>query len=363
MEFPRDSFLTLIKDSPENYKQATIEYADNLSSKGLPVIFSLKHLCVLLDIKYQDMCRFIQMSDGFYAYFLIKKKSGGYRRIVVPYDNLKRIQRWILDNILLKVPVHEQCIGFRKGKSTVDNAKTHLGRKFIRKFDLKNFFETINAKQVYYVFRNIGYSPSVSRCLASLCTLKIQDNKFNHLPHYKKTWFKDLHEVSIPVLPQGAPTSPALANIICGELDKRLFAFALKHNVNYTRYADDLTFSCDDPSDLPKESFVRHVVKSEGLSLNEKKTGTYGQESRQMVTGILVDGNKVHIPRKFRREIYRHLHFCKKFGVYEHFKQVAPDKSNPRAWIYGKIHYINAVDQEEAKKMFMLADALDWGVL
>ena len=363
MEFPRDSFLSLIKDSPDEYKKATTEYADRLLSKGLPVIFSLKHLGVLLNVEYRDMCMLVHFPDGYYAYFLIKKKKGGYRRIVVPYDNLKRIQRWILHNILSKIPVHKQCVGFMKGKNTLDNAKAHVGKKYIRKFDFKNFFESINARQVYYVFRNVGYSPSVSRCLASLCTLKIEDNKYDYLPSYKKIWFKDLHDTTIAVLPQGAPTSPALANIICYNLDKRFFCYALKNNLTYTRYADDVTFSCDDPSLLPNVSFVGKVVESEGLSLNEKKTGTYGQDSRQMVTGILIDGEKAHVPQKFKREIYRHLHFCKKYGTHEHFRHIAPDKSNPRAWIYGKIHYVNAIEPEEAKKMFALADELDWGIL
>jgi retron-type reverse transcriptase len=360
MEFPRDSFLSLIKDSPEEYKKATIDYADCLLSQGLPVIFSLKHLGVLLNVEYKEMCSLVHCTDGFYAYFLIKKRRGGYRRIVVPYENLKRIQRWILCHILSKVPVHQQCIGFVKGKNTLNNAKPHVGKEYIRKFDFKDFFESMNARQVYYVFRNVGYSPSVSHCLASLCTLKIGDNKYDYLQPYQKKWFKDLHDTAIPILPQGAPTSPALANIICNRLDKRFFCYAQKNKLTYTRYADDITFSCDVPSQLPKVSFVRKVVESEGLSLNDKKTGTYGRDSRQMVTGILIDGEKAHVPQKFRREIYRHLHFCKLYGAYEHFKHVAPDKSNPRAWLYGKIHYVNTVDPEEAKKMFALADELDW---
>lgn len=363
MEFPRDSFLELINKSPDDYKQATISYVDALIAKELPVIFSLKHLAVILNIEYNELCRQVYLSYSFYAYFLIKKKSGGYRRIVAPYKNLMFIQRWILDNILIKVPVHQQCTGFRKGMSTMDNAKPHIGKKYIRKFDIKNFFESINAKQVYYVFRNLGYSPSVSRCLASICTIKIDENKYKYMESYKQVWFKDLYDAPIPVLAQGAPTSPALANIICNRLDNRFFQYAIKNNVSYTRYADDLTFSSDDPEKLPNSSFVRKVVESEGFRLNDKKTGTYGQNSRQMVTGILIDGEKPHVPQKFRREIYRHLHFCAKYGVYEHFNHLTPEKSNPRAWLYGKIYYVNAIDPEEAKKMFKKADALDWGVL
>lgn len=362
-DFPRDSFLEAIKDCQPDFKQVTIDYIDGLMKEHVPVIFSLKHLAELLGTDYNDLCYLIRFRDGYYSYHLIKKRSGGRRRIVVPYNNLKRIQRWILDEILAKEAVHPCCKGFIKGSSVLSNAKVHVGKKYIKKFDLKDFFESIDVRRVYGIFRGIGYSPAVSYDLASLCTIRISDEKYEVMPSNKKLWFGHLNSIHYPVLAQGAPTSPALSNLICRKMDARFEKYAIKNGLQYTRYADDLTFSGDDPKKLPKTAFVMKIVSEEGLKLNYNKIGTYGRESRQEVTGVLVDGDRPRVPQKFKRQIYRHLHFCKKFGTWKHFKNVMPDVGNARQWLYGKIFYVNNIEPEEGKKMLALADSLDWGLM
>lgn len=362
-DFPRDSFIEAIKDSQPDFKRETIDYIDRLTRKQVPVIFSLKHLAELLGTNYKDLCYLIRFRDGYYSYHLIKKRSGGKRRIVVPYDNLKRIQRWILDEILAKEAVHPCCKSFIKGSNILGNAKVHVGKKYIKKFDLKDFFESIDVKRVYGIFRGIGYSPAVSYDLASLCTIRISDEKYGAMTPYKKLWFGHLNKVVYPVLSQGAPTSPALSNLICSKMDARLEKYAIKNGLQYTRYADDLTFSGDDLTKLPKTSFVMKIVMEEGLRLNHKKTGTYGRESRQEVTGVMVDGDRPRVPQKFKRQIYRHLHFCKKFGTWRHFEHVMPGVGHARQWLYGKIYYVNSIEPNEGKKMLALADELDWGLM
>lgn len=362
-DFPRDSFIETIKSSQPKFKRVTVDYIDRLNKKQVPVIFSLKHLAELLSVDYFDLCDLIRYRDGYYSYFLIKKRNGGKRRIVVPYNNLKKIQRWFLDEILAKEMVHPCCKGFIKGGSTLSNAQAHVGKKFIRKFDLKDFFESIDVRRVYGVFREIGYSPAVSYDLASLCTLRISDGKYQAMPPFKKHRFGYLNAVKYPVLAQGAPTSPALSNLICRKMDARLERYAINNGLQYTRYADDLTFSGDDLEKLPKTSFVMKVVKEEGLKLNHKKTGTYGRNSRQEVTGVMVDSDKPRVPQKFKRQIYRHLHFCKKYGTWKHFEYVMPGVDHARQWLYGKIFYVNSIEPEEGKKMLALADALDWGLM
>lgn len=185
-DFPRDSFIEEIKDSEPEFKKATVDYIDTLTKKQVPVIFSLKHLAEYLGLDYKDLGKLVRCRDGYYSYYLIKKKRGGKRRIVVPYNNLKRIQRWILDNILEKETVHPCCKGFVKGSNTMGNAQVHVGKKYIRKFDLKDFFESINVRRVYSVFRKIGYSPAVSYDLASLCTIRITDEKYDAMQPFKK---------------------------------------------------------------------------------------------------------------------------------------------------------------------------------
>lgn len=361
MEFPRDLFVEQIKDYDEDFKRATVSYIDKLTAKKLPVVFSLKHLSEILAIPHEELRRIVACPCGFYAYYTIRKRNGGYRRIVAPYANLKRVQTWILRNILEQENVSPACNGFVIGRNTLQNAKPHEGKTFIRKFDLANFFESITFQRVYHVFLRIGYSPAVSHDFATICTISVLDDKFKRMPIWKQQVFGDLHNIT-PVLAQGSPTSPMLANIICNRLDKRLEGYALKHGIQYTRYADDLTFSADDRSDLPSISFIRKVISSEHFELNNRKTGTFGINSRQMVTGILVN-KKLHLPQQFKRQIYRHLHFCEKFGPRTHFASVMPDKSNARDWLYGKIRYVYSIEPEEAEKMFRIADNLDWGIL
>ena len=296
----------------------------------MPVVFSLKHLAGMLSVNYDELSKLIRNRDGYYSYFLMKKRNGGKRRIVVPYNNLKKIQRWILSEILEKEKVHPCCKGFVKGSNTLENAKAHVGKKYIRKFDLKDFFESIDVKRVYGIFREIGYSPAVSYDLASLCTIRISDEKYEAMPPYKKHWFGFLNAVRYPILAQGAPTSPALSNLVCRKLDDRLEKF---------------------------------IVEEEGLLLNHRKTGTYGRNSRQEVTGVMVDGDKPRVPQRFKRQIYRHLHFCKKYGARQHFAHVMPGVGHARQWLYGKIFYVNSIEPDEGKKMLALADELDWGLM
>ena len=180
---------------------------------------------------------------------------------------------------------------------------------------------------------------------------------------YTKHWFGHLNAANYPVLAQGAPTSPALSNLICRELDNRFEKYAIKNDLHYTRYADDLTFSGNDIEKLPKTAFIMKVLKDEGLKLNHKKTGTYGRDSRQEVTGVIVNGDKPRVPQKFKRQIYRHLHFCEKYGTWQHFAHVMPGVGHARQWLYGKIFYVKAIEPDEGKKMLALADCLDWGLM
>lgn len=360
MDFSKIELLdALSKTTNLEYKDAIISYADNLLNKNLPVIFSLKHFSIIMDIDYLELLRIINNTDYYYAYYTIKKRQGGKRKIIAPFSNLKRIQTWILHKILYKIPLNAHCKGFVKGCSILDNALPHKGKQYIRKFDLKDFFESITVNRVYGIFKSIGYSPAVSHCLASLCTLEISKYKFFSLGKHQK-YFQLLYNSHQRFLPQGAPTSPMLANLICRHLDGRFAKFACKHNIQYTRYADDLTFSSDDIKLLPSKAFVDKIVKEEKFQLNYNKIGTYGRESRQMVTGVLINGGKVKVPQKFKRQIYRHLHFCEKFGVHSHFNHIMPNKKHARDWLYGKIAYVYSIEPEEGKKMYLRANSLGW---
>lgn len=351
--------LSKVKRS-EEFQRDTLEYARRLERRGLPIIFSPKHLALHLGIDYSTLMSYTRYSEEYYYYFLISKKSGnGKRRVIAPYPKLRGIQKWIQKMILDKQEMQPYVTGFTKEKSILDNANPHKGKKYILKCDISDFFESIEDYQVREVFRKMGYTRQVAYTLAQLCTSKISEWNYEKLDEEEKEAFAPLAGRILPFLIQGAPTSPALANLVSRHIDERMMGYCKKHNVAYTRYADDMTFSSDDKENLPSLALIRKILESSGFYLNEKKTQLLSAKGRQYVTGLLVD-DRVRVPGKYKKEIFRHLHFCLKYGGRTHFKHVAPDKQFYREWLLGKIYYVNAIEPEVAKKMMELAKQVDW---
>ncbi len=238
-----------------------------------------------------------------YVTFEIPKARGGTRTIHAPRKTLKSVQRKILDEILMRIPTHEACHGFTKGRSIVTNAKPHLRSKIVIRVDLLDFFPSIHFRRVEGLFVEYGYAPAVARMLAGLTTHR------SKLPDGRVLW--------PGVLPQGAPTSPAIANVVCRRLDTRLSALAKRAGAKYTRYADDLSFSfADDPKvDLGRFFWwVDQICQSEGFNENPTKRRVYRRHAQQRVTGIVVN-DKLTIPRKARRRFRALLAHCKKEGL------------------------------------------------
>jgi retron-type reverse transcriptase len=230
-----------------------------------------------------------------YREFIVPKRSGGARRILAPEPELKELQRRILRRLFGRLRAHPAAQGFERGRSIVTNAKAHVGRAVVVRMDLKDFFPATRAKRVYRYFRKIGWDRDASKLLTRLCT----------------------HEDG---LPQGAPTSPRLSNLVNYRLDARLTGLAERRRVTnprtmgrledevigatYTRYADDLTFSfpIDDPRLVRYVIRVtRQIVGSEGYELHlHKKLRISRRHDRQRVTGLVVN-ERVNLPRSTRR--------------------------------------------------------------
>jgi len=341
------------------FVNSTIQRAQDLYGKGVPIIFTTRHLAMHLGIEDRKLFWMSKASDEFCNFFTIKKKSGGKRRVIAPIDELRDAQEWIKRKILDVQKPSNCATGFVKEKSILDNAKPHENKKYILKCDISDFFESITFKQVYYVFLKIGYTKQVAYTLASLCTIKISSRTFIEMNIADQTCFDPLFDKTESFLIQGAPTSPGIANLVCDKLDSRLNKYCKEHHANYTQYADDMTFSADNKEDLPKVAFIKKVLSDYGFVLNEEKTQYLFTQGRQYVTGLLVDG-RVRVPGKYKHEIYRNLYFCKKYGPRAHFAHIAPNKKFNREWLYGKILFVNAIEPEEAKKMMELAQQIDW---
>lgn len=246
-----------------------------------------------------------------YTQFTIAKKTGGERQIWAPHSKLKQTQRKILDNILNPLMIHGSAHGFVRGKSIATNAEQHTNSRFIIKLDIQDFFPSIHWRRVKGVFRHAGYSQPIATLLALLCT----ESPRQTLNHQGKTCYVALGE---RCLPQGAPTSPALTNIICLNLDRRLTGLAEKLGLRYSRYADDLTFSqanaskpSDDESTLIAQLLgsISKILQEEGFQLHHKKTKIIRQSNCQSVTGLVVNGQGTpRVPREIKRKIRAVIH-------------------------------------------------------
>ncbi|RSZ39631.1 MULTISPECIES: reverse transcriptase family protein [unclassified Variovorax] len=248
-------------------------------------------------------------SVSHYQRFTMPKKSGGERHISAPMPRLKRAQYWVLDNILAKMPVHEAVHGFLPGRSILTNAAPHVGRDVVINLDLKDFFPSIGMRRVRGVFRQLGYSSQVASLLALVCTEAPTDEVQLDGSRY----FVARGE---RVLPQGAPTSPMLTNLLCRRLDARLAASAAKLGFRYTRYADDLTFSAgpEHSRDTAKLLWrVKQIVASEGLTMHPDKQQVMRRHRQQHVTGIVVN-DKLSVDRDTLRRFRAVLHQAERNG-------------------------------------------------
>jgi retron-type reverse transcriptase len=262
-----------------------------------------------------------------YVEFEIPKAKGGTRRIAAPRTPLRKIQRKLLDEILAKVPLHDACHGFVPDRSTVTNAKPHEGAAIVVKLDLKDFFPTVHYRRVKGLFEQLGYGEDVAATLAGLTT-------YRPVVNGEAVW--------PGMLPQGAPTSPALANLVCRRMDHRLERLAGKYSAIYTRYADDLTFSFREVPDIRIGRFlwwVDSICQQEGFTERDDKRRILRAKHQQRVTGLVVN-ERVNIPRADRRRFRAILHNCAKHGV----ASQAKDHADFPAYLAGYAAYVNMVD-------------------
>ncbi|MGH2908799.1 MAG: reverse transcriptase family protein, partial [Solirubrobacteraceae bacterium] len=181
-----------------------------------------------------------------YRYRWIPRRSGLPRLIEAPKLRLKEVQRWILREILSQVPAHDAAHGFTRGRSAITHATLHCGQQAVLALDLRDFFPSVPAGRVYGIFRTLGYTPGVAHVLTGLCTNVVALMAWDALAAGGEASGARFHlgrALATPHLPQGAPTSPALANLAAFGLDRRLAGLAAGFELCYSRYADDLTLS------------------------------------------------------------------------------------------------------------------------
>lgn len=254
-----------------------VAYGQELVRRGMPVIFSVDHFARRQRISSR-LVRWMAMNQSrYYDTFYIPKKTGVPRRIDAPKGRLLTMQRWIHRRVLARTELHPSATAFREGSSVVDNARPHAGKAVVVKMDLENFFPSIGNRRVRKEFQKLGYGYEVAALLANICTLN-------------------------GCLPQGAPTSPGLSNLVGNKLDRRFAGLAKANGFSYTRYADDLVFSSNDKRLSKLIPLFREVVQEEGFRVNEGKVRIMRSGGRQKVTGLVVN-EKPNLPRDHIRRL------------------------------------------------------------
>ena len=232
-----------------------------------------------------------------YRYALTPKARGGLRLLEAPLPLLKRVQSRIHRELLARVPVHAAATGFVAGRSVADHAGAHAGQSCVLCFDLRDFFPSVGRARIEAIFSGLGYAPGVAQCLARLCTTRTPERVRERLLEAGST---DAQRLSMPHLPQGAPSSPTLANLAALALDRRLSGLAERFGARYTRYADDLCFS--GPERLGRDArvlqaWVEAIARAEGFALRADKTRKLPASGRQCVTGLVVN-ERPNLPRE-----------------------------------------------------------------
>ena len=254
----------------------------------------------------------------------IPKKSGGYRTLWIPDGQLAGIQRRLLGRVLETMEVSEYAAAYRKGMGLADGARPHVGKPVVVKMDVKDFFGSIGYLTVYRkAFPPWLFPDPVRGLFASLCCFR-------------------------ETLPQGAPTSPYISNLVMRDFDCSLGSWCRERGIAYTRYCDDLTFSGDfDPGQVIRKATA--FLEAMDFSVNREKTRVFTRGARQEVTGLVVN-EKLQVPGKTRRRLRQEWHYCRMYGVEEHLKQTGLEES-PEHYLErlaGRIQYVLSVDPENS---------------
>ncbi len=286
----------------------------------------------------------------------VSKRSGALRLLEAPKMRLKAVQRRILREILDPIPVHDAAHGFVRGRSCLSAAQRHGGERIVIGLDLRDFFLTVPVGRVHGLFRCIGYPWPVARALTGLCTTATPASVIASAP----TAWRDQERYRFMHLPQGAPTSPALANLCAHRLDCRLHGLAGRLEAQYTRYADDLAFSGGEALDADIGPFLRAIsaiVEDEGFALNEAKTRIMRRHRRQQVTGLVVNDH-LNLPRRDYDRLKAILHNCLRHAPAAQNRDAHTDF---RAHLDGRVTWVETVNRRRGLKLRQMFEAIDWG--
>jgi hypothetical protein len=300
-----------------------------------------------------------------YRYAWIAKPLGGHRLVEAPKWRLRTVQRNILDGILAHIPPHDAAYGFRARRSVLAFAAHHVQREVVVRVDLQAFFSSVVRARVAGLFRTAGYPRGVAGALAVLCTHRTPAAVLATHPtlprgsHASGPIADDLARLARPHLPQGAPTSGALANLAAYRLDVRVSALATAIGARYSRYADDLVISGNHALVRAAPSLIARlgaIAIDEGFALNYRKTRVMTAAHCQRITGLVVN-DKLNVPRAEIERLRAILHNCVRSGPAAQNREAHADF---RAHLRGRIAWVAAVDPQKGARLRATYDQIRW---
>lgn len=275
---------------------------------------SFKNILNISDNRYKNLLSNI---PKYYLPIELKKKDGTIRNINAPNKYLKEKQKLILNNLLEKIKLPRCVFGGLKGKSIIENAKQHINNDYLFNIDIKSFFPSVHWKIINKLFLDLGFCKEVSMILNNLTTLNY-------------------------CLPQGAPTSPYLANLVLTNLDYRLYNLCKNNRLIYTRYFDDISVSGDKRIELLKEIFF-DIINEEGYKVKKEKTYFYKPGEIKKITGILIKNRELFIDDE---KLLKYIISVKRNGLsYLKSANFVKEKQS----LIGKINFIKSVNLERGK--------------
>ena len=331
----------------------------------VPDLPALAHLLELppdqLDWLADPRGRQRRTPDGpFHAYRhrWVERPGAVPRLLEAPTPLLRAVLRRVLDRILVWVPLHPAAHGFVRGRSAITHAGVHVGADAVACLDLRTFFASITVARVHGVFRNLGYPEAVAWALACVCTHATPVAVLTRMPAGGLTAGQAWLRAGLRArhMPQGAPTSPALANLACFTLDRRLAGLAGGAGLTYSRYADDLTFSGPRGSVGGLVPAVGRVVREEGFDLNPTKTRVRGPGQRREVTGLVVH-DRVNVTRAYHDQLRAVLHDAARNGPAAANRLGVPDF---RAHLTGRVGWVESVNPGRGRRLRAQLDAVSW---
>lgn len=300
-----------------------ISKARELLDKNLPPLAKPEVLSFLFGISNRFIYSMSRSAEQYYRVYKVSKRTGGTRQIEAPRRYLKLIQRWIHFYILRTHELPPTVTGFVPGKNIFSNAEPHIPPKNLMVLDIKDFFPSVGWKEVVSVFKSFGFPRKVSILLAGLCTFESR-------------------------LPQGAPTSPTLANLTFLPVDSALQDLAINWDCMYTRYADDLAFSRDIPFSRKDMREVSKIVRQWGFHINYKKSRIIGSGGRQILAGLVV--NTSGLPPRYKRRRWRAKFHQAAYKPTEYLGQSSELK--------GIAAFVNEYNEELSTNYFNIADKI-----